>query len=77
MLFAVVLGTGGVSSDYYVGLVLLFIGIGVLALLISPVLKRFMHGIKGQAISPHLQSLGRQAWVIPTKCSKMSSIKTS
>jgi signal transduction histidine kinase len=31
MLFAVVLGTGGASSDYYVGLVLLFIGIGVLA----------------------------------------------
>jgi signal transduction histidine kinase len=30
MLFAVVLGTGGASSDYYVGLVLLFIGIGVL-----------------------------------------------
>ncbi len=31
MLVAVVLGTGGASSDYYVGLVLLFIGIGVLA----------------------------------------------
>jgi signal transduction histidine kinase len=30
MLFAVVLGTGGASSDYYVGLVLLIIGIGVL-----------------------------------------------
>ncbi len=31
MLFAVVLGTGGASSDYYVGLILLFIGTGVLA----------------------------------------------
>jgi signal transduction histidine kinase len=31
MLFAVVLGTGGVNSDYYVGLILLFIGTGVLA----------------------------------------------
>lgn len=31
MLFVVVVGTGGASSDYYVGLVLLFIGIGVLA----------------------------------------------
>jgi len=31
MLFAVVLGTGGASSEYYVGLILLFIGTGVLA----------------------------------------------
>jgi signal transduction histidine kinase len=31
MLFAVVMGTGGANSDYYVGLILLFIGIGVLA----------------------------------------------
>jgi signal transduction histidine kinase len=30
MLFAVVFGTGGASSEYYVGLVLLFIGTGVL-----------------------------------------------
>src|SRR5688572_24417189 len=31
MLFTVVHGTGGASSDYYVGLVLLIIGLGVLA----------------------------------------------
>src|SRR5688572_19156916 len=31
MLFTVIHGTGGASSDYYVGLVLLIIGLGVLA----------------------------------------------